>query len=52
MGERSAAKGVVKSFDPTKGYSFIEPDDGDPDVFVDASAVEKASHTALEGVHN
>ena len=34
--------GVVKWFNPTKGYGFIEPETGGKDVFVQISAVLKA----------
>ena len=43
--------GTVKFFNAAKGYRFIKPEDGGPDVFVHISAVEKAGYTNLaEGV--
>ena len=39
--------GVVKWFNGTKGFGFIQPDDGSTDVFVHISAVEQAGLTDL-----
>ena len=39
--------GTVKWFNPTKGYGFIEPEDGGKDVFVHISAVERAGMSTL-----
>ncbi len=41
------ATGTVKWFNPTKGYGFIEPEDGSKDVFVHISAVERAGLSNL-----
>jgi CspA family cold shock protein len=39
--------GTVKWFNATKGFGFIQPDNGGPDVFVHISAVERAGLQTL-----
>jgi CspA family cold shock protein len=39
--------GTVKWFNGEKGYGFIQPDQGGPDVFVHISAVEQAGMRSL-----
>lgn len=41
------ADGVVKWFNPAKGFGFIAPDDGSKDVFVHISVVQRAGLTTL-----
>jgi CspA family cold shock protein len=41
------AQGTVKFFNVQKGYGFIVQDDGGPDVFVHATAVERAGMSSL-----
>ena len=41
------AIGIVKWFNPAKGFGFIEPEDGSKDAFVHISAVERAGLSTL-----
>lgn len=40
-------QGTVKFFNTTKGFGFIQPDDGSKDAFVHISAVERAGLSTL-----
>jgi CspA family cold shock protein len=39
--------GAVKWFNATKGFGFIQPDSGGPDVFVHITQVQRAGLTGL-----
>ena len=41
------ATGTVKWFNATKGFGFIQPDDGSKDAFVHISAVQRAGLDTL-----
>ncbi len=42
------ATGTVKWFNTTKGFGFIQPDQGNTDIFVHISAVQRAGLTTLD----
>jgi CspA family cold shock protein len=41
------ATGTVKWYNETKGYGFIQPDNGGKDVYVHATALERAGMRGL-----
>jgi CspA family cold shock protein len=41
------AQGTVKWFDASKGFGFITPDDGTPDVFAHFSSIEGSGYREL-----
>jgi CspA family cold shock protein len=47
QGDQKMPTGTVKWFNATKGYGFIQPDQGGPDVFVHISAVERSGMNGL-----
>jgi CspA family cold shock protein len=40
--------GTVKFYNTQKGFGFIQPEDGEKDVFVHATALERAGITNLQ----
>lgn len=46
--ESQSLKGKVKWFNKIKGYGFIEPSNGETDIFVHISAIERAGLRGLE----
>ena len=42
------ATGTVKFFNTSKGFGFIQPEDGSKDVFVHITAVQKAGMDTLD----
>ncbi|MCK5167398.1 MAG: cold-shock protein [Rhodospirillaceae bacterium] len=42
------ANGTVKWFNATKGYGFIEPEDGGKDAFIHISALERSGIGSLQ----
>ena len=41
------ATGIVKWFNPGKGFGFVAPEDGGKDVFIHVSALERAGINGL-----
>jgi CspA family cold shock protein len=44
---RAEVSAVVKWYNPTKGFGFVKPTDGEPDAFLHASLVAGAGHQEL-----
>ena len=47
MKGKNMTTGIVKFFNTSKGFGFIEPEDGSKDAFVHISAVEQAGLQSL-----
>ena len=47
LGQSRRVAATVKWFDPAKGFGFLVPDDGSPDVFCHASVVRDAGYDTL-----
>ena len=45
--ENTMTPGTVKFYNETKGFGFIEPEDGGKDVFVHATSLERCGMTTL-----
>ena len=43
----TSIRATVKWYNPTKGFGFVSPDDGSPDVFLHVSVVEQAGLQSL-----
>lgn len=47
MPDRTGVKAVVKWFNPTKGFGFVQFDDGSPDAFLHVSVIERLGRSDL-----
>ena len=44
---RTGVSALVKWYNPTKGFGFVQPEDGSPDAFLHASLVAQSGHEDL-----